>query len=149
MLILSPLSIFAVFPKELIYSGGACGFGWVFAAEGDSNGSSQIYDNVQICGGTFYKSYADTIVYDAWNYMAWLRSGTGTNNHKLYSGVSTDSSTTLRGEWTNTNSQGSSSPSDLMMGGGGTQGFYVDSVRVTKGVARNVLSIPTTAWPTN
>ena len=88
---------------ELIYSGGACGFGWVFAAEGDSNGSSQIYDNVQICGGTFYKSYADTFVYDAWNYMAWVRSGTGTNNHKLYSGVSTDRSNTLRGEWTNTN----------------------------------------------
>jgi hypothetical protein len=134
---------------ELIYSGGSCGFGWVFAAEGDTNGSSQIYDNVQICGGTFYKSYTGTIDYDEWNYMAWVRSGSGSNNNKLYSGISTDTSTTLRGQWTNTATYGSSSPTELIMGGGSTQGFYVDSIRVTKGVARDVSSIPTSAFPTS
>jgi hypothetical protein len=132
----------------LLYSGGICGFAWVTAAD-EGNGNSQIYDNCQICGGTFYKSYSNTFQYDEWNYIAWVRSGSGSNNNKIYSGISTDTSTTLRGQWTNTATYGSTGPNTLRMGGGSNTGFYLDSVRVTKGVARDVSSIPTSGFPTS
>ena len=122
-------------------------FGMNTAGDGSS---SHIYDNVGLSPPN-YKVYGNFYATNSWYYLAWVRSGSGSNNNKIYS--ATSGSTTLRGQFTNTGTLGSSSPVSSVvptrMGGGTTQGFYIDSLRVTKGVARDVSSVPTAAFPTS
>ena len=125
-------------------SGASCGRGFVLG--GNASQESYILANGGVCEQEFY-NYSSWVTMDKWIYVAWTRSGSGSNNNKAYSGTS--GSTSLRGQFTNTTTLGNASPTYLRLGGGNTQGFYLDSIRVTKGVARDVSSVPTSAFPTS
>lgn len=90
-----------------------------------------------------------TLSATTWYYFAVVRSGTATGNLKLYSG--TTGATTLEATSAGAVTDNFNQTNVMYVGGDrvGTSALngYIDEIRVTKGFARTVTSVPSSAFP--
>jgi hypothetical protein len=99
--------------------------------------------------GTSLPGTVTTITANTWYYFAVVRSGSAVGNLKLYLGTagSTTLEATSAGAVTDDFSQTNSMYVGASRTGGSVLNGYLEEIRVTKGVARTVTTVPTAAFP--
>lgn len=100
--------------------------------------------NLYLNGGLIIAGSAHGMTAGNWYYLAWKR-GSGTASIH----IGTSGSTTQLGSASNSTNIGASTTVNIARYSGGSYGIntYLEEVRFTKGVARDVSTVPTSAFP--
>jgi hypothetical protein len=94
----------------------------------------------------FVLTSSATLNTGTWYYIAFVRSGSATNNFKLYINGSLDSQATMTTDFNNTARPLFVGHTPALDAGRDWNG-YVDDFRITKGYARTVTTVPTAPFP--
>lgn len=94
----------------------------------------------------FVLTSSATLNTGTWYYIAFVRSGSATNNFKLYINGSLDSQATMTTDYNNTARPLFVGHTPALDAGRDWNG-YVDDFRITKGYARTVTTVPTAPFP--
>ena len=129
--------------------------GWVlFVYDGADPFTAQRKLTFMLNGASFVlTSTVDGFSDNTWTYIAITKQGTGSNNIKMYSGASGATTLIAQGTYATaiTNATTSLMVGSLVSGVNWNTNYpltgYIDDFRITKGVARDVSTVPTESFP--